>query len=507
LASELLFEAYTKYIEPLLNFGFITINEQGFIIEREGRMPLHYINDKYTGLEGEVAATYPVLPLSDEHYLAIRDNPEQELFNPFKSVKHMQLVTLQFKRGLINYCLSDKVGDDLPLSHQEELIRFYYNECPGKQFIVGFNNAEDPENPRDLYTYSSKDIIEAMWGLCVTAYNDLDRKHEDYFYTIDKTWVKIKRLVDKWDDRRKLIVPKMKMEHQTDFGFQNMNLSDEANNFIHEYPSDYYVSKNDMNGYIYSLFSPLELKSAVALDTGKKYGFTKEETSWQTPDFANPEYILGKNKKRRKQKKDIIDAEILEVNPPPAPLDNNPEEKITLIDGEYKEHILSEEQFETLQKEKPDYVEIEKDEEDPSVAVIVNSDEEPVVGCMPMPGNQNNPILPWVRDEKIIPPPGKKMEYSEVDLPNGEKVTVPHIVEENNEQNKPAPKVVYNPKPMMYPNPFGMPMQGACGYPYQAYPSPFYNQFGGYPNQGVPQDVNQIDFESRDHPDPFSNYR
>jgi hypothetical protein len=427
MATEILFEAYVKYIEPLLNFGFITTNNDGLLVEREKGVPLRYINDKYSGAPDEVPVSYPVIPLNDGHYLAIRDNPEQQLFNPFSSIKHMQLVVIQFKRGLINHCLSENVSDDLTLTQQEDLIQFYYNEYLDNQYIVGFSNVEDKENPKDLYTYIAKDFIEAMWGLCVKAYNDVDRRHNDYFYTIDKTWAKILRLMNKWENERKLIIPKIKTEHQSDFGFQHIDLSDSANTNISEYNRNDYIRNEDVDIYLTSLFQPHELIDAVASDD-TVYPIGRKETTWQLPDFATDEVIFRKAREELKKSKiasnedDIIEAEIIE------------------------EELVPE----------------------------INKEKEPEKG------EANVPLL--IENIELNKPP------------------------------KPPPQVVYNPgKSQMPPsfNPLGMPGQAPMyppGYSYPGMSQYPYNQMGP-PMHNVPQDINQIDFESIDHPDPFSSYR
>jgi hypothetical protein len=264
MATEILLDAVRKYVEPLLNFGWININPQGFLVEREHGNALKFRNDNYMGMPGEVAYTFPVIPMTDEHYLQIRDNPEQEIFNPFLSVKHMTLVVMEFKRSLVNIHVSDKASEGKELSDLEDLIMFYYNGLPDGRVGVGFCNAEDEEHKIDLYTYADKEVIAAMWGLCVTAFNDIDRKHDNLFYTIEKSWKKAKKLADEWDKARRGIVPAIRDEHKADYGFKGLDLvGADVNYRIPEYSHSNNITKNEMQSYLLSLFSPEEIAAAT----------------------------------------------------------------------------------------------------------------------------------------------------------------------------------------------------------------------------------------------------
>jgi hypothetical protein len=486
MATELLFETFKKYIEPLLNFGWITINNQGFLVEREHGTALHFINDRFKGLPGESEVRYPVVPLSDEHYLSIKDSEDQEVFQPFTSIKHMQLVVLEFKRGLINYCLSDKVGDDVSISQQEDLIKFYYNAHGDKEFIVGFSNMEDVENPIDLYTAIAEDAIEAMWTLCVKAYNELDRKHEECFYTTDKTWRLIKRMTKKWEDQKYSILSKNKIEHQNDIGYQHMDLSDSAVEGIKDYSENYFVATASMNQYLLSLFQPHELKGGFTEGLEQVDLFEKERI-YQLPDFASDEFLFAK---ARKVQPNVI-----------VPKEDNAE-TITLIDNEYQYHSLTKDQFEKFKTEKPVFVEITdmetEDGEDKNTFMVENRDTEAVLSPM------------GVFENKIIPPIGKKLIYEDVALPNGETMkAVPHITDiapPSSPLGTIRPKSPQSSSPQPF-NPF-------FGMNSPQYPSPFgygYPQFqygmGPQNLQALPDNINQIDFESSDHPDPLSNYK
>jgi hypothetical protein len=418
VATELLFEAYKNYIEPLLDFGWIRLNEQGFLVEREHGNLLHYINDHYTGQEGEVPCTYPVIPLSDEHYIQIKENPEWELFNPFSSIKHMTLVILEFKRGLINFHLSDEASN-LDLDQQEELIRFYYEEHGADSYRVGFCNVEDEANPKELYSYIGNSFIEAMWGLCVTVFNDLDRKHAGYFYTIEKTWRKITRLINKWDEERIKIVQQTKIDQQ-DHGFKYIDFSDTATDKITTFAPDYFIAPEEQEAYLFGLFGPHELLEAVSNEPA--IPITIKERVWQLPDFASDETLFKEaNKSSRKKKKNTIEAEVIEVVEPP-------------------------------------------------------------------PDSPSPPVLEY---------------QAEVEL---------EMPEEKKKDNTPQIKILEEKIPEEMPPQKQWPQ--VPQYPKQVYP--FQNQFGYYnpfmPQpmympQNIPTDLNDIDFEGNERPDPFASYR
>jgi hypothetical protein len=408
MATELLFEAYTKYIEPLLDFGWIRLNEQGFLVEREYGHILHYTNDHFSGKPGEVPNMYPVLPLSDEHYIQIKENPEWELFNPFSSIKHMTLVTLEFKRGLINYHLSE-AASQLPLEQQEDLIQFYYNKY-GEKYIVGFCNVEDESNPKELYNYTADDFVSAMWGLCVTAFNDIDRKHEEYFYAIEKTWRKALRLISKWDEARIKIIRQNKVDQKIDYGFQDMDLSDTASAKISDYPRDYFISAEDQDDYLLSLFGPHELLPAV----GPCDPILKKEKHWQLPDFASDETIFKHAKRLAKQ----------EVTLTPPKVEDNKEEIEAVVEPEVKS-------------------------------------SRPILPHPAMPS------LPYPQFPPALypsPPPQPQPFYG------------PGF--------GPYSQYMYPPAPIMPMMPQQMPMP-----------------------QNIPTDINQIDFESAERPDPFAPYK
>jgi hypothetical protein len=447
VATELLFEAYKNYIEPLLDFGWIRINEQGFLAEREHGNILHYINDNYSGKPGEVPCTYPVVPLSDAHFLQIKENPEWELFNPFSSIKHMTLVALEFKRGLV--ILLSNESSILDLEQQEELIRFFYEEHGTDSYLVGYCNVENEAEPKTLYTYIGNGFIEAMWGLCVTAFNDVDRKHSQEFYDIEKTWRKIIRLVNKWDNERMKLLSQVKNEQQQNYGFQSMDLSDTANTKITQIPPDYFIAPEEQDAYLLSLFGAHELLPALSND-GQAELISVKERVWQLPDFATDEALLKKEKakaKKSSRKKTSVKTDELVL--PPAimpPIDNN------LANDKNVEIEIEEEDIvcEALKDERPEQNSVPKEE---SAKTDIRQKQPPL-----------HPISPY--------PPQAVPVY-------------------------PMSGFGFQPQYPFY-NGFG----------YNQYQNMYFNQFMPPPiPQNVPTDINEIDFVSIEHPDPFANYR
>jgi hypothetical protein len=459
MAVELLFEAYKKYIEPLLEFGWVYLNDQGFIVEREQGNRLYFINDKYKGLPGESPKIYPVVPLNDEHYLAIKESPEQEVFNPFRTFKYMQLVMLEFKRGLIPSCISDEAGKKHSLEEQEDLIRFHYEKSNG-MYTTGFVNTEDEENLKLLYSYIGNDILEATWGLCVMAYNDADRRHADYFYNIKKSWDKAKRLSGKWEDERRKILPKMKVIQQESLGFQHIDLSDQAANKISSFGKDYYVGQEYMDAYLLSLFNVYNLELAPGMQADEASSpISRKERTWQYPDFASDEVIFGNKKTKEKT-----------VTPPGG---FNKEEAIDVVS-----EVIKEAKEDTPNGEGKTIIagQYAGPEENDKAALIPQKEEAPSPAKPFTPFDPNVGVPPML--PPFIPGPFPPFSFGNPMMGMGGPPMAP-------------PMMPFNP--MMAGNPFAGPMPML--------------PMTRMPNQDVPQDINQIDFESKDHPDPFSSYR
>jgi hypothetical protein len=469
MATELLFEAVKIYIEPLLNFGSIYIVGEGegnpadigYLVEREHGNKLYFINDYYKGGPDEVPYIYPVLPLSDNHYLTIKETKGLEIFNPFTSVKHMELVLTQARRGIVNEYISPENHENLPLEQLEDLINFYYSKVPGGSFLAGFSLMEDPQNPQDIFTYIAASSIEAMWGLCVTAYNHIDRRHDELFYTPEKSWKRAMRLIKKWEEERRSIVPKNRESHQEDFGFAHMDLTEDLNYKVREYGRGHFIDEGDMDSYLFSLFSQDELKPAFGDARPLRY----EEKEWTFPDFA-----IDKGPAKARKGRNTTARQPVEEQLP------------------VKYEIIED-------KEEPE--ETFREPPKPTIVMPVGMMAEEALNI-----NQNPPPEP---------PPAPPPVQNE-----------PPAAQEQVKKPEPMVRKVHRPQPN--PPMSGMPGFGALGGPNQWRPGPYpypmgqANPYGGqaYPPMGppppyrpnnVPNSLDDIDFVSNDHPDPFVNYR
>jgi hypothetical protein len=415
--------------------------------------------------------------INDEHYLSIKENPEQEIFNPFHNLKHMQLVMLEFKRGLITTCVSQEASENHPLEVQEEFIRFHYEKVDGV-FTTGFVNAENEGDLKLLYSYSAPDIISAIWGLCVTAYNAEDRKHAEYFYDIEKAWRKAKRISDKWEDEKRSIIPKIKVMQQESVGFQHIDLSDSATNKISEFGNNYFIGQDQMDDFLLSLFNINSLELIDFSDKEDRPPIAKKEKVWQYPDFASDKVIFAEpNKKQAGRQKPVDIGNTVDAIP------------FTDTDKRPDDIILSEAQVSPV-TEAADITETvteDKSNQNASVTLIPSSPSQ----VSPEAANQAE------KDDHVYlfgpgwGPMGKGTPATPFSSPYG---TFPV---------GPGPFWGSPVQPFMPPSAYFEGANSFAGNPMMG-PGQF---MGQNPFQSVPQNINQIDFESKDHPDPFQSYR
>jgi hypothetical protein len=447
MATDYLVEAIETYIRPLLEFGSVFITDKGSLINHEGQ-ELHFRNDNFKGLPDEVPHSIPMIPFSDSQYLSIRETKGLEIFNPFLSIKHMELVVMEFKRGLIDFCISDEKYNTLSIEKLEELLQFYYNKMPGGSLMAGMSLLEDPENPQDLFSYFAADPLEAMWGLCVTAYNSVDKRHDPLFYEPEKSWKKAMRLINKWEEERKQIAPRVRAERQENFGFTNMDLTGDGHYTIREYGNGYFVDENDMDTFMFNLFSPEELRplgpdvDARPLQQGDK--------PWVFPDFASDAVIFGKKKPPKKN--------------------------------------LSPKRF---IPEKVDFEIIQDEEAPPS-----GGEPGPLPLALPIP-------IGGLAEAALESPPEEVKPVEEIPPePPIPETPTPTPVKAKINWRLP-PQQSYGPMPgggRGYPggqNPYGQP----------PYPGGFRRPPFPGGNPGIPSSLDEIDFVSNDRPDPFESYR
>jgi hypothetical protein len=166
-----------------------------------------------------------------------------------------------------------------------------------------------------------------MWGLCVTAYNNIDRHHEEIFYEPEKTWKKAARLNRKWEEERKTIVSRNRIEHQEDYGFDHMDLSGSGNYKVRDYNRNHYIDERRMDSFMFNLFSPEEL-TPIDDPNIEARPLQQDEKPWIYPDFASDAVIFGKPKKSRAHKEkviiepDPIQYEIIKEEETPQPVEN-----------------------------------------------------------------------------------------------------------------------------------------------------------------------------------------
>jgi hypothetical protein len=455
MASEYLLEAINTYIKPLLSFGSVFINENGVLVNQESGQELYFKNDNFQGLPDEVPHSMPIIPLSDSQYLYIKDTKGLEVFNPFMSIKHMELVVLQFKRGLIDFCVSDEKYNELSVDKLEELLQFYYTKMPGGSLVAGMSLVEDPENPQDIFTYMAADPLEAMWGLCITAYNAVDKRHDPLFYEPEKSWKKAMRLVNKWEEGRKLVAPRAKAEQQENFGFANMDLTGDGNYTIREYGNGYFVDENDMDSFMFSLFSPEELRPLGPEVEAQP--FQRGNKPWTFPDFASDSVIFGKKKPKKSSGPRL--------------------------------HV-------------PERVDYEIIKEEPIPPPGVQQENFPLAFPLPLP--EAAPVSGEAIAGLALEPPQEEVK------PASEMAVKPDAVEEKPAAPPPIkPKINWRTPPqqpympmggmgMGYPgaqSPYGQPLMGGFNPPFQ----------GGNPL--IPSRLDDIDFVSNDRPDPFESYK
>jgi hypothetical protein len=464
MATELLYNAVKTYIEPLLNFGSIYINGTGQIVEREHGRQLYFINDNYKGLPGEVPNIYPVLPVSDAHYLEVRETKGLEVFNPLLSIKHMEFVVAEFIRGMLEYCISDEKYNSLPLEQLEDLIKFYYSKVPGGSMIAGFSNVEDPANPADIFTYLAATPLEAMWGLCVTAYNKLDRRHNELFYEPEKSWKRAMRLANKWENERRNIALPHKEGRQEDAGFNNIDFTQEANFKVREFGRSYYVDEGDMDNFLFNLFTPGELVPCGPGVFARPLRRTEKKPVF--PDFANEELLFAKAVKGKKGSRPGHEEE-----------ETAEFEIISGGDGKNEAQIIENSVAEAGPSSGK--------EELPAEAVPENE---------AVPVQDNIPSLPPARPQSPPPVyPGPVPPFNPAMGPPGY-----------------GPVPPFNPMmgpPGYGPPPFAGTGWGGMGFPPPGYGPPPYPVNPGFYPQGVPTGLDQIDFVSKDRPDPLASYK
>lgn len=274
MATEFLFEAIHKYISPLLEMCGMYVDNRGEIVYRDSpEVSMKFVNQRYNGQADQSQFIIPVVPLSDQHYLDIKTDPDRDCYNPFVNRSHMLAICVQMIPALVPYYISDTklalCGSEEDYNELgKEYIKIYNKTSENGEDIVGFSCIEDPSNPKILYEYKADDIIKAAWGVAVLAYKDINGRYPKEFEDIDKSWKKITALLNKWDKARKTISREIKEEKLENFDVNRMELTDNKldvfepyiysmNQFVMGYDE---AAKQD---YLTSLFDKDSLKSVT----------------------------------------------------------------------------------------------------------------------------------------------------------------------------------------------------------------------------------------------------
>ena len=249
MATEYLYEAISKYIAPILELSGYNLTCEGkFVHKDDPSNILRFTNPRYgDGMDPTLVPPIitPCVPISDKHYVEIKNDPSLDIFNPFVNKTHMIAILVKLREPMIPYCVSEELQDKCVGEEDYNLLANYisvYNSTtPDETYIVGYTNTEDPVNTRDLYSYSSKDLFEACFGLAVTVYKELNRKCPPEFNDISKAWKKIQTLLNKYNKERVSIKREIKEEKLESFDVNHMELSNhDINNFWEPRLFDFY---------------------------------------------------------------------------------------------------------------------------------------------------------------------------------------------------------------------------------------------------------------------------
>ena len=292
MATEILYEAIHKYIDPLFACCGIYIDPTtGILKQQQNGVEIKFVNNRYNGQPDVPQYIKPVVPLSDEHYIEIQNDPELDIYNPFVNRTHLFMILVKMREAMIPFCVSkEKLANCQSEDDYDEVLANYiqfYNSTENGQCVVGFANVEVPEETRDLYKFTSNDVMEATYGLAVIVAKDICGRIPKDLEDVPKAWHKAQIMCEKWNKARKNIKRDIKEEHLESFDINHMELSNnEVNNMwnpmalrIEEYvvtkhpgytikqlkPREEYAFSNnevvtdEQNQYLTSLFNPASL--------------------------------------------------------------------------------------------------------------------------------------------------------------------------------------------------------------------------------------------------------
>lgn len=236
MATEILYEAIRKYIDPLFACCGIYIDPTTGILKQQNGIEIKFVNNRYNGQPDVPQYIKPVVPLSDEHYIEIQNNPELDIYNPFVNRTHLFMILVKMRDAMIPFCVSkEKLANCQSEDDYDETLANYiqfYNSTENGQCVVGFANVEVPEDTRDLYKFTSNDVMEATYGLAVIVAKDICGRVPKDLEDVPKAWHKAQIMCEKWNKARKNIKRTIKEEHLESFDINHMELSNNDINNI-----------------------------------------------------------------------------------------------------------------------------------------------------------------------------------------------------------------------------------------------------------------------------------
>lgn len=275
----ILLNTILTYLGPIIEAAGHHIDPTtGMIVDNVTGQRIAYMNPRYQ--EGESddsvpSVIVPVVPLNHEHFGVIREDPGLEIFNPFSNPKHISAILYKLKKVLIPFVLSpvtlNKAHSEEEIDSLDEYLQLYNRTDNREYFEVGIVSTETPEMPKEILKAAGKSHCQATWNLCVLIYNNYvntdQKKPKKEFSNLDLSWRKINRRMEEWDKEKKLIVSEIKQENKNivDDSNEMMNFSanegynPDVNIPLFSRPIEY-VSEDEMDSFLTSLFDPEDLK-------------------------------------------------------------------------------------------------------------------------------------------------------------------------------------------------------------------------------------------------------
>ena len=109
MATEYLYEAISKYIAPILELSGYNLNCEGkFVHKDDPSNILRFTNPRYgDGMDPTLVPPIitPCVPISDKHYVEIKNDPTLDMFNPFVNKTPMIAVLVKLREPMIPYCV------------------------------------------------------------------------------------------------------------------------------------------------------------------------------------------------------------------------------------------------------------------------------------------------------------------------------------------------------------------------------------------------------------------